>query len=103
MAEQGFQALVEMAMAAGEYARMRPVIEKELLHYDILNSLDRHRLLDGLVFQGGVHACGCVTVRRDSARTWALLAGLTFRPRICTRLPGALSRISASATDLRSL
>lgn len=53
MAKETFDALVEQAMAAGEYAHMRPVIEKELLHYDILHSLDRHRLLDRLVFQGG--------------------------------------------------
>ncbi|MCA1780280.1 MAG: nucleotidyl transferase AbiEii/AbiGii toxin family protein [Xanthomonadaceae bacterium] len=53
MAREEFDALVEQAMAAGEYAHMRPVIEKELLHYDILHSLDRHRLLDPLVFQGG--------------------------------------------------
>ena len=53
MARAEFNALVEQAMAAGEYAHMRPVIEKELLHYDILHCLDRHRLLDPLVFQGG--------------------------------------------------
>lgn len=32
---------------------MRPVIEKELLHYDILYALDEARVLDNLVFQGG--------------------------------------------------
>lgn len=53
MHREDFNALVERAMAAGHYAQMRPVIEKELLHYDILHSLDRHRLLDRLVFQGG--------------------------------------------------
>jgi predicted nucleotidyltransferase component of viral defense system len=53
MAKETFDALVEQAMAAGEYAHMRPVIEKELLQYDILHSLDRHRLLERLVFQGG--------------------------------------------------
>jgi len=53
MAREEFDALVERAMAAGDYAHMRPVVEKELLHYDILRSLDANRLLDGLVFQGG--------------------------------------------------
>jgi predicted nucleotidyltransferase component of viral defense system len=53
MAREEFDALVERAMAASGHAHMRPVIEKELLHYDILHSLDRHRLLDRLVFQGG--------------------------------------------------
>lgn len=32
---------------------MRPVIEKELLHYDILFSVDNAGLLDHLTFQGG--------------------------------------------------
>lgn len=54
MARETFDVLVEQAMAAGEYAHMRPVIEKELLLYDILHSLDRNRLLDRLVFQGGI-------------------------------------------------
>ena len=49
MTRDDFNTLVEQAMAAGDYANMRPVIEKELLHYDILHSLDRHRLLDHLV------------------------------------------------------
>ena len=32
---------------------MRPVVEKELLHYDILFALQKGGFLDGLVFQGG--------------------------------------------------
>lgn len=32
---------------------MRPVIEKELLHYDLLYALDKENLLNDLVFQGG--------------------------------------------------
>ena len=35
-----FLTLVELAMRAEGYAHMRPVIEKELLHYDILFALD---------------------------------------------------------------
>jgi predicted nucleotidyltransferase component of viral defense system len=40
---------------AGEDGRaaMVPVIEKELLHYDILDELDRFSLLARLSFQGG--------------------------------------------------
>ncbi len=34
-------------------ATMLPVIEKELLHYEILDSLDQHGYLDHLHFQGG--------------------------------------------------
>jgi len=31
----------------------RPILEKEVLHYDILSALSHEGLLDGLVFQGG--------------------------------------------------
>lgn len=48
-----FNTLVELAMTSPDRAQMRPVIEKELLHYDILFSLDREGLLDSLTFQGG--------------------------------------------------
>ncbi len=48
-----FNILVELAMAMPDRAHMRPVIEKELLHYDILFVLDREGLLDPLTFQGG--------------------------------------------------
>ncbi len=45
--------LVEQAMAMPGRAHMRPVIEKELLHYDILFAMDKEGLLDQLTFQGG--------------------------------------------------
>jgi len=48
-----FAELVELAMSSSGLARMRPVIQKELLHYDILYSLDSEGLLDQLTFQGG--------------------------------------------------
>jgi hypothetical protein len=48
-----FLMLVERAMQLKERAHMRPVIEKELLHYDILFALDNAALLDKLTFQGG--------------------------------------------------
>jgi predicted nucleotidyltransferase component of viral defense system len=50
---EDFRALVAQAMRKESYATMRPVIEKELLHYDILFALDRDNLLDKLTFQGG--------------------------------------------------
>jgi len=48
-----FQALVERAIGTVGRTHMRPVIEKELLHYDILFALDNGGLLDQLTFQGG--------------------------------------------------
>jgi hypothetical protein len=33
--QENFKILVEKAMAISGYSHMRPVVEKELLHYDI--------------------------------------------------------------------
>ena len=59
MASRDFDALVERAMQAGGRAHMRPVIEKELLHCDILFALDTAGLLDRLTIRGGtaLHLC----------------------------------------------
>ncbi|MDT8429840.1 MAG: nucleotidyl transferase AbiEii/AbiGii toxin family protein [Pseudomonadales bacterium] len=48
-----FERLTALAMSDPGRAHMRPVIQKELLHYDILYSLDSAGLLDQLTFQGG--------------------------------------------------
>ncbi len=48
-----FKVLVEKAMRIEGRSHMRPVVEKELLHYDILYALDKEGLLDNLTFQGG--------------------------------------------------
>lgn len=61
-----FNALVLRAMQAGNRAHMRPVIEKELLHYDILFALDEEGLLDLLTFQGGTALRLCYGAQRFS-------------------------------------
>jgi predicted nucleotidyltransferase component of viral defense system len=48
-----FHQLVELALKSSNMNTMRPVIEKELLHYDILFCLDSEGLLNQLTFQGG--------------------------------------------------
>ena len=48
-----FQYLVSQALKNPALGHMRPVIEKELIHFDLLYVLDREGLLDNLVFQGG--------------------------------------------------
>ena len=48
-----FNALVDLAMANPALSAMRPVVEKELLHYEIFQALDAEGLLKSLVFQGG--------------------------------------------------
>lgn len=47
-------------------ANIRPVIEKEILHYDILFTLDRKGLLDKLTFQGGTSLRLCYGASRFS-------------------------------------
>lgn len=61
-----FEALVERAMQVGQRAHMRPVVEKELLHYDILFALDHAGLLDALTFQGGTALRLCYGSQRFS-------------------------------------
>lgn len=50
---EDLQTLVDRAMAIRGQSHMRSVIEKELLHYDILFALDKAGFLDELTFQGG--------------------------------------------------
>ena len=64
--EANFQQLVERAMRSGDTPSNRPVIEKELLHYDILYCLDQAGLLNELVFQGGTCLRLCYGANRFS-------------------------------------
>ncbi len=50
---ENFKELVDVAMQQPGRTAMRPVVEKELLHYDIFYALDAAGLLKDLVFQGG--------------------------------------------------
>ncbi len=61
-----FLTLVELAMREPGRSHMRPVIEKELLHYDILFALDKANLLDKLIFQGGTSLRLCYGAARFS-------------------------------------
>ncbi|MBF8222279.1 nucleotidyl transferase AbiEii/AbiGii toxin family protein [Halomonas sp. 328] len=61
-----FETLVARAMAEPGRQAMRPVIEKELLHFDILFALDREGLLDDLTFQGGTSLRLCYGASRFS-------------------------------------
>lgn len=58
--------MVEQAMKVSSRQQMRPVIEKELLHYDILFALDQSDLLDQLTFQGGTSLRLCYGAERFS-------------------------------------
>jgi predicted nucleotidyltransferase component of viral defense system len=65
-AKNDFLLLVEKAMQTPGCYHMRPVIEKELLHYDILFALDNAGLLDNLTFQGGTALRLCYGALRFS-------------------------------------
>lgn len=53
MTTSDLTALAQLIASREDTVAMLPVIEKELLHYEMLEALDRNRLLDGLTFQGG--------------------------------------------------
>ena len=53
MDKKNFDELVELAMQQPGRAAMKPVVEKEILHYDIFHALNKGNLLKDLVFQGG--------------------------------------------------
>jgi predicted nucleotidyltransferase component of viral defense system len=58
------QELVDQACASQELAGMESVVEKELLHYDIMAALSQSGLLTKLVFQGGT----CLRMAYGSSR-----------------------------------
>lgn len=64
--QANFNALVERALQQGNRGHMRPVIEKELLHGDILFALSSEGLLKDLVFQGGTSLRLCYGGNRFS-------------------------------------
>jgi len=61
-----FGALVDLAMQGEGNVALRSVIEKELLHYDILFTLERGGFLNDLVFQGGTSLRLCYGASRYS-------------------------------------
>lgn len=55
-----FDQLVDEALVArGDLAVLRPVVEKEILHHDILREMSRAGLLAGLTFIGGTCLRAC--------------------------------------------
>lgn len=61
-----FDALVGEAIRQGDLANLRLVVEKELLHYDILFCLSEAGLLKSLTFQGGTSLRLCYGSNRFS-------------------------------------
>lgn len=61
-----FNQLVDEIIMSGNLASVRPVVEKELLHYDILYALSTGGCLKALVFQGGTSLRLCYGSNRFS-------------------------------------
>jgi predicted nucleotidyltransferase component of viral defense system len=61
-----FRRLAQSIADEKGYAAILPVLEKELLHYEILRALDNARLLERLVFQGGTSLRLCYGSERLS-------------------------------------
>jgi len=62
-----FDKLVEQAMGhSGVATSLQPVVEKELLHHDILREMSHAGLLTGLTFIGGSCLRACYGSQRMS-------------------------------------
>lgn len=64
--QENFQRLVSLAMRDPNLANMRPVIEKEIIHFDLFFALGQEGLLNDLVFQGGTAVRLCYGGKRFS-------------------------------------
>jgi len=64
--QENFQRLVSLAMQDPNLANMRPVIEKEVIQFDLFFALDQEGLLNDLVFQGGTAVRLCYGGKRFS-------------------------------------
>lgn len=74
---ENFNRLVDRAMDIKSLGHMRAVVAKELLHYDILFSLEKDGLLDSLTFQGGTCLRLCYGAPRFSEHL-DFVGGLDF-------------------------
>jgi predicted nucleotidyltransferase component of viral defense system len=63
---ENFRELVDVVMQQPGHTAMRPVVEKEILHYDVFYALDAAGLLKDLVFQGGTSLRLCRGASRFS-------------------------------------
>ena len=66
MNKEDFAQYVDVAMRGDGLGFLRPVVEKELLHYEIFSALDEEGLLKDLVFQGGTSLRLCYGSERFS-------------------------------------
>jgi len=88
---ENFNSLVDRAMRIPGYARMRPAVAKELLHYDVLFCLDKEGLLDNLTFQGGTALRLCYGAPRFS-EDLDFVGGLEFATASLIKMKNCLEK-----------
>lgn len=96
---EDFSRLVDRVMRDANVANMRPVIEKELLHCDILFCLERENLLDDLVFQGGTSLRLCRGGNRFS-EDLDFAGGRDFSSAMLAGMKDCIERYIGSKYDL---
>lgn len=90
--------LIDLEELAGEIASkvdgagLTPVIEKEIVHYEIIRSLGRNGLLQDITFQGGTSLRLC-SDRSDIAKTSISLPAISS-----IRSPWTISQGLCAAT-----
>ena len=72
-----YKAMAAQIVSAEGMGNLLPVVEKELLHYRILDAMMREGFFSSLVFQGA-RVCACATGPRGTARTLILAGGTSF-------------------------
>jgi hypothetical protein len=95
-----FDQLVNQALRArADLSSLRPVVEKELLHHDILREMSAAGLLAGLTFIGGTCLRACYRAARKSSPTSSShshSAKTGSKTAICGTSAGSSSRASNS-------
>lgn len=98
--KKDFNALVDLAMAKPALSAMRPVVEKELLHYEIFQALDTEGLLKDLVFQGGTSLRLCRGSDRFS-EDLDFAGGVNFSSRSMLKIKDCVERRIGERFGLR--
>lgn len=94
-----FNSLVERVLEASGSSGNRPVIEKELLHYDILFALDQAGLLDDIVFQGGTSLRLCYGSSRYS-EDLDFAGGYDFDAKALSKMKDVIEKYIGNRYDL---
>jgi predicted nucleotidyltransferase component of viral defense system len=89
--QANFNSLVERVLEENGGSSHRPVIEKELLHYDILFALDQAGILDELVFQGGTSLRLCYGSNRYS-EDLDFAGGYDFNTKTLAKMKDAIEK-----------